>query len=190
MVTWLVIDRIRHAIRRREPPPPDAPGLPIVPVTVPLRRVPGQVAHWDPWRRKLVIGDEWLDPPAPLGQYVLAHELVHATQPVGRLRLVTLWLLALMGASTLGALVLPSTPWWAPTIAGLFLAGEVLGRWRIEDDAIRRTLAVLGVTDPRWIAWHRATIPRHRWMMTLDSVGWALALALVALLVPWFRTYF
>lgn len=189
MITWVLVERLQRTILRREPPPPDAPSLPVVPLSVPMRRVPGRVAHWNPWRQELVIGDQWLKPSLPLGGYVLAHELVHATQPVIRLRLASLWLLALMVASSLGALVLTPNPWWAPTIAGLFLVGEFAGRWRIEDEASRRTLGVLGITDPEWVHWHREAIRRNRWMLTLDSVGWALAVALVALLVPWLRIH-
>lgn len=167
----------RAGILRRALPsePPEPPPILEIPDGL-LVRMPGASAHWDPWRRRMVVGTAWTGA-RWLDAHVLSHEAAHAQQPVWRTRMADVWIKAVLvagvalGGTGFGGNLMP---WVAGSLIG---AGDVLFRWPLERAADREATARLrqvAPDPPGFAAWAQALERSHAWAQGLETARWAL----------------
>lgn len=183
---WLASGMLRQRLFRRERLSPPAPSAPLCsPAELPpsVLRPPGQAAHWDPWRQSLVLGQAWSLETVD-GARILAHELAHAGQPRWRLLLADGWVKGMLVMAALGAGFLSGWVWWPETAAVLTFVGDAGWRWPLEAEADREAARSLAdQAGPDVGQWAAELTPRHRVLLALESLQWAVGAFLVVWLV-------
>ncbi len=189
LISWAV-----QAVTWRHDPPfprvdeamPDATAWPEWSRYV-VSRLSGRLAHWDPWRTRMVVGQAW-DETGWLGLHVLAHELAHAAQPRWRLRLADGWIKGLLLVSVAAGLFGPAG-WGAPLLAaGALGLGDAGWRWPLEaqadDQAGERLASEISDATTRAAVrhWGQRIRRRHRAALAAETVFWAAGAAVLVAL--------
>ena len=152
-----------------------------------VSRPTGSVAHWDPWRTRMVVGQAW-DETGWLGLHVMAHELAHGAQPRWRLRWADGWIKGTLLVSVAAGLFGPAG-WEVPLLAASVLGlGDAGWRWPLEaqaDDQAGERLASEISDAPTRAAvrqWGQRIRRRHQAALAAETVFWAAVAAMLVAL--------
>lgn len=193
-LTWPLSAFLHHWEMRHDPPIPVPTGLrqndltPIWQQWLPSNVVytTGHEAFWNPWRQHMVIGTQW-NPQDAVSLHVLAHELTHSQQSLGRTRGADGWIKVAFILSSVTTFVIPWT-WLLPAVTAIAtIIGDMVLRWPLElraDTAATQRLSTLTdepAEEHALIVWGAFLVRRRRRMLWWESVGWAALAAIGSL---------
>ena len=194
----LISGAVQTIMLRRDPPfPPVGEAIPDPRVwpewsRCAIMRPAGSVAHWDPWRNRMVVGQAW-DETGWLGLHVMAHEFAHAAQPRRRLRWADSWIKSILILSLIVE-VFGGLGWWEPLLAaGVVALGDAGWRWPLEAQADHQAGERLAsaLSDPSTRAavrqWGRRIAQRHQIALAAETFFWAAVTAVLVALMQGLR---